>query len=135
MIKISTKSRYGLQAMVYLARHIGKVCSLKEISLAERVPFDYLEKIVSKLEKAKLINSKKGPKGGYFLDCDLKRIYVYDILEVLEGPLALVFCISQKETKRCPNQCGCVTRDVWFQVQNSIIKTLKSISLYELAKK
>lgn len=135
MIKISTKSRYGLQAMVFLAKNRGRTCSLKEISLAERVPFDYLEKILGKLEKTGIIRSKKGPKGGYFLEGDLKKISVYRILEALEGPLALVFCISPEETKRCPNQCGCVTRNVWARVQNNIFKTLKSISLYELVEK
>ncbi len=118
--------------MVYLGRQNGKICSLKEISLAERVPFDYLEKILSKLEKAKLVNSKKGAKGGYFINSNLNKISVRDILECLEGPLALVFCISQKEMKKCPNQRGCATRNVWFKVQKNIFKTLEGIKLGEL---
>lgn len=133
-MKISTKSRYGLQAMIYLAKRHGKICSLKEIAQNEAIPLAYLEKILSRLEKGNLVESRKGVKGGYCVSRDLKKINVAQIMETLEGPVALVFCISQNQAKTCPKQMGCLTRGVWMRLQKAIEDSMRKISLYQLIK-
>ena len=68
-MRVSKKTQYGLRAMVYLAKYSSKekICPLKEISQKEDIPFDFLEKIISELQTARLVKAKKGVQGGYFL--------------------------------------------------------------------
>lgn len=132
MLKISTKSQYGLRAMVYLARFKTKVCPLREISEKEGIPFDYLEKIISKLEKADLLRSKKGVQGGYLLNKKPSKIRVGQIVMVLEGEPAIVECLAEKEF--CPRMKKCLTRNVWKKLQKALVKALNSITLADLIK-
>ena len=81
MLKISTKSQYGLRAIVYLATSKEKINPLRAISKKEGISFDYLEKILSKLEKTGLVKAKKGVLGGYFLAKTPKKIKIAEILK------------------------------------------------------
>ena len=92
-MKISTKSQYGLRAMVYLAKFKGRFCPLRIISKNEDISFDYLEKIISKLKKAGLIKAKKGAQGGYFLAKSPSKIKLGEIIRALEGEISLVKCL------------------------------------------
>ena len=125
-MKISTKTTYGLQAMVYLAKHGKQPVALKEISQKERIPFAYLEKIFSILEKNNLVKSKKGPNGGYMLA--KKNITLSDIIAPLEGDI--MKCIS----KGCAMQCKCQTYNVGIKIQEAVYQTLKKIKLHDLTK-
>ena len=129
-MRISTKSQYGLRAMVYLAKQKGKVSPLKEISKKEDIPFDYLEKIFSKLEKSGLIKAKKGVGGGYFLIRKPKKIRIGQIIKALEGELVLVNCLRYF----CPKEKKCLSKKFWQKLNNSINLTLNSITLEELIK-
>jgi len=138
-MKISTKSQYGLRAMIYLASiyRKNKVCSLRIISKKENISFDYLEKIVSKLKKAGLVKSKKGIQGGYSLAYQPEKIKAGKIIRILEGTMAPVLCIAKEKEKRlfCPRKKICLTKNVWQKVQNSLNFTLDSITLADLVKK
>lgn len=131
MVKISKKAQYGLRAMVYLARASLKkeVSSLKKISQAEGISFDFLEKIISSLEKAGLLKSKKGVSGGYFLARSSKKISAGEIVEALEGKIAPVSCALCGKSKKC------LSKNVWDEVRASLVSTLNSITLYDLLKK
>jgi len=137
-MKISTKSQYGLRAMIYLASIYGKdkFCSLKIISKKENISFDYLEKILSKLKKAGLVKSKKGIQGGYCLAYRPEKIKVGKIIRVLEGTMAPVLCIAKEKEKRflCPRKKICLTKNVWQKIQDSLNSTLDSITLADLLK-
>jgi len=138
-MRVSKKSQYGLRAMVYLADPCLKdeVCSLKKISKEEEIPFDFLGKIFSKLEKAGLIKAKKGVQGGYFLARKPKKIKVGEIIRILEGTMAPVFCIAKEKEKRflCPRRKICLTKNVWQKIQDNLNLTLNSITLADLVKK
>jgi Rrf2 family protein len=125
--------------MVYLARAFGKgrISSLKRISQDEDISFDYLEKIISKLEKAGLIKAKKGVQGGYFLTRQPKKITAGEIIRLLEGTMAPVKCVAKERKERfyCPRKKFCPTKNVWQKVQDSLNYTLDSITLADLAKK
>ena len=130
MIKISKKSQYGLRAMIYLAKNYKskQVCSTKTISEKEGIPFDFLEKILSDLEKAKLIKSKKGIGGGYVLAENPKKITAEQIVKILERTITPVNCLL------CDRSEKCMSKNVWRKIDKTIKKTLKSITLAELIK-
>ena len=135
-MKISAASRYGLKAMVYLAKSKG-ICSIKKISQDENISSHYLEKIISKLEKAGLVKSKRGIKGGHFLARTSQKITVGEIIRVLEGTMAPVLCVAKEKTKRysCPQRKTCLTINVWQKIQDVLYSTLNSITLKDLIKK
>jgi len=134
-MRFSTKSQYGLRAMVYLAKCKNKICPLKLISQEEGISFDYLEKILSKLEKANLIKAKKGVQGGYFLSKPSKRIKLGEIIRVLEGEMALVKCVAKNKKFVCPRNKKCLTKNFWKKIQDSLNKTLNSLTLADLINK
>lgn len=126
IMQISKKSQYGLRAMVYLAKKGPKgFFSLKDISKKEGIPFDFLEKIMSELEKIKLVKAKRGSQGGYILAKLPKRITVKDIIDPLESTTAV-------DCSFCGRSKKCLTKNVWSKVDLAINKTLKSITLKAL---
>jgi len=115
--------------MIYLAgQKKGRICSIKEISQEEGIPFDFLEKIVSQLEKAGLLKAKKGVAGGYSLDKPAKNITVGQIATALEGKLSPVGC------SLCSKSRKCLSKNVWDKVKESLNKTLNSLNLADLIK-
>jgi len=134
MLKISTKSQYGLRAMVYLARFPKQISSIKTISENEEISFDYLEKIISKLEKASLIKSKKGVQGGYYLAKNPSKIKIGEIIRILEGDIALVKCISGQKRCMCTRERECLTKSFWKKIQDSLNSALNSLTLKDLIK-
>ncbi len=131
-MKISKKSQYGLRALVFLARNKNKVLSLRFISEKEKIPFNYLEKIFSQLEKKRLINSKKGVQGGYTLAVSPEKIKVGEVIKALEGEIVLVECVGTKG--KCVMKRKCKTINAWKKIQDSLEKTINSISLNDLIK-
>lgn len=134
-MKLSTKGRYGLRAMIDLARYsekepvsIGSVAARQEIS--ER----YLEQLVALLKKAGLVKSIRGASGGYVLAKKTSEISVGDILRALEGSLEPVKCAAFDTTtgEGCMASDGCVTKYVWQKINDSINDTVNQIMLDEL---
>lgn len=123
-MKISKKTQYGLRAMVCLAKN-KKITSLKNISEKESISFDFLEKIMSELEKGKLVKAKKGIQGGYVLSKKPNKITAKDIVEILEKTTTV-------DCSMCGISKKCLTQNVWRKIDNSIQKTLKSITLAKL---
>ncbi len=123
--------------MVYLARFQDKICPLRVISKKEGISFDYLEKIILKLEKTGLIKAKKGSQGGYFLGREPSKIKIGEIIRTLEGNTGLVKCIATgKERKyHCPRERKCLTKNFWKKIQDSLNSALDSITLADLIKK
>ena len=116
--------------MVFLAKnHKEKqVCSTKKISENEEIPFDFLEKIISQLEKAGLVAGRKGVQGGYSLSKSPAKINANDIVSVLEGKESTVDCSFCGKSKKC------LTKNVWRKIDFAIEKTLKDITLADLIK-
>jgi len=119
--------------MVYLALHKNEICSLKEISQKEGISFDYLEKIVSQLEKTGLLKSKKGSRGGYSLAKPSSKIKIGEIIRAVEGNAALVECTSKSGC--CPMIKKCFAKKFWEKLQKSLNATLNSLTLADLIKK
>jgi len=130
MFKTSTKSQYGLRAMVYLAKCKRTVCPLKTISKEEGISFDYLEKILSKLEKSGLVKAKKGVQGGYFLAKKPSKIRISEIIRALEGSRSLVQCTAKG--RLCPMARKCLAKNFWLKIQKTLDSALSSITLADL---
>lgn len=126
-MKLSTKGKYGLYAMYYLAQHEGEgPQSLK--SMADiGVPEDYLEQLLASLRRAGLVNTVRGAQGGYSLALPSGQITVGAILAATEGPLNFSDCISDEGC--CQRSGECKTRKVWEYVSDSINQLLQSITL------
>ncbi len=130
-MKISKKSQYGLRSLVYLSKQPDKYFSLRLISQQEKIPFNYLEKILSELERNNLVKSKKGAYGGYALARKPSQITVGQVIKILEKGINLVECIG---SNNCAMQKTCTTINFWKKLQESLEKTIDSITLKDLIK-
>ena len=129
-MKLSTKGRYGVKAMVELAINYGGApLSIKTISKRQNISEYYLEQLFSPLRKAKLITSIRGAQGGYVLSREPKDITVAEIMYVLEGPIEIAECI---EGVSCDNLDCCATRLLWAKIKNSIDDVMKSVTLKDI---
>jgi len=133
-MRLSTKGRYGLIAMVDLAVHASEGCvSLSSIAERQHISEHYLEQLFSLLRKAGLVKSTRGVNGGYLLAYEPNQITAGDILRALEGSLAPVDCIHENTHERCEMNEACVTRTVWKQVYDCINEVIESVTLKDLA--
>jgi len=136
-MRLSTKSTYGVRAMVDLARHAGRkgAVTIAEIAEREEISTPYLEQLLNKLRRQELIKSVRGPHGGYVLAKSPRRITVGDIVRILEGDTAPVTCVagSRGGAIRCRRSDGCATKGVWEKLARAIDGVLDSVSLEDLA--
>lgn len=136
-MQISTYSRYGLRSLVRLAimqQERNDPVSLKDIAEKEQISLKYLEAIFATLKKNKLVNSVRGKAGGYRLSKPANQINALEVLEALEGRVALVECTSN------PHSCKqdvdkCIVRHLWKNLDDNLRgylehKTLESL-IYE----
>jgi len=134
-LKLSTKGRYGLTAMVDLALNSGEgPISLKSIADRQGLSEHYLEQLISGLRKAGLVKSIRGAQGGYVLGKKAEKIGISDIIRVLEGPIAAVECEANGDPECCQRLEHCVTRTIREKVRDPIEDVLDSISLADLVK-
>lgn len=131
-MKLSTKGRYGVKAMLDLAIHSeeGHV-SLKSIADRQDLSENYLEQLFASLKKAGLVKSMRGAQGGYALAADTSAISIGAILRALEGSLAPVEC-SQMDGIGCCRADECVTKVVWDKINDSINSVVDHMSLQDL---
>ncbi len=128
-LKVSTKSQYALRLLVYIASSKKDVVSLAEVSKNEGISYGYLEEIVSFLKKHKILKSKSGRNGGYFMAKDPKKIAVSEIVCIFEGKTAPVKCLAGE---KCKKEHNCKTKVVWKSLKDSVDKTLSSIKLADI---
>lgn len=134
-MKLSTKGRYGLRAMIDMARYsTDEPVSIGSVASRQGISEGYLEQLVSLLKKAGLVKSIRGAGGGYVLAKDAEEISVGDILRALEGSLEPVRCAAFYSDEGCNAADGCVTKYVWQRINDSINQTVDKMRLDELVK-
>ena len=133
MLRLSTKGQYGVRAMFEIARgyNSGPI-TIKQISENQDVSVSYLEQILNQLRKAGIINSVKGPGGGYVLGKSPDAISIGAILRELEGPVAITSCLDPSEG--CMRVEGCVTHLLWKSLGEKIETFLDQMTLNDLLK-
>ncbi len=130
-MKLSTKGRYGLRALIDLALHCEEeTVSISSIAARQKISEGYLEQLVARLKKAGLVSSTRGAQGGYRLARPAEEISVGDVLRALEGDLRAVECPG--EEGGCQEADLCVTKYVWQRINESITKTVDEIRLDQL---
>lgn len=137
-MKLSTKSTYGLRAMVNIALEQKKgAVSIKEISKKENISSVYLEQLLNKLRREDLVRSVRGPTGGYVLSRKPDDITVKDIVKTLEGSITPVDCATGREGWRtkCNKNKNCAARIVWTKLAKAIDDCLESVTLADLCSK
>ncbi len=135
-MKLSTKGRYGVKAMLDLAINSteGQI-SLKSIADRQGISENYLEQLFASLRKAGIVKSIRGSQGGYMLSDDPENITVGSILRVLEGSLAPVDCVSdtdKTDKEKCSRSEFCVTKLVWERIRDGVNNVVDSITLKDL---
>jgi len=131
MIGLSTKGKYGIKAMFELASHYGEgPVAIREIAARHFIPMPYLEQLLVKLKRAELVESTRGPKGGYVLKKPADQIRIGDIVRVLEGPIGLCDCYASDEA--CDIVDHCVTRLFWKRMSRKIEEMFDQTTLQEL---
>jgi Rrf2 family protein len=132
-MRLSTKGRYGVRAMVDLGLHVGEgPVPREEIAARQEISANYLARLFAKLVRAGLISSVKGPGGGYVLARGTAAITAGDIIQAVEEPLAPVYCVNGESKRTCHRLDGCVTHFLWERLGERIAELLDSVTLEEL---
>jgi Rrf2 family transcriptional regulator, cysteine metabolism repressor len=130
-MKIPTRGRYGLRAMVELAKHYGEgPILLREVAQRQRISLMYLEQLIKPLVVSGLIRTERGSHGGVWLAKPAKDVTIGEILDQLIGKLAPVDCVLHPDS--CKHWKTCATRDIWCEMKEALDNILKSRTLQEL---
>jgi Rrf2 family protein len=133
---LSKKAKYGLKAMTVLAREYGNgPILIEEIARREGIPPKFLELILLELKKKGFLQSKKGKGGGYYLNRLPNTISVGSLIRALDGPIALLPCVSQMAYERCsecPDEESCGIRNVFKEIRDSTDAILERVTLAEM---
>lgn len=133
-MKLSTKGNYGVRAVFELARHYGKgPLPVKLISERQDIPLKYLEQLLFRLKKGGIIESVRGPSGGYELTDSPANFSVGDVIKILEGPLQMAGCVVSGDKHHCLRNDNCVSKILWSKIEKRIDHVLNEISLQELS--
>ena len=133
-MRLSTKAQYAVRALVDLSLHSGgKPVALREISQREDIPLNYLEQLFLRLKNGRIIESVRGPRGGYILARSSSLIRISEIVATVEEPLNPVSCLDEKEGT-CSQGSRCVTHNVWKGLGERIRGFLDSINLDDLTR-
>lgn len=132
-MKLSTKGRYGLRAMIDLTLY-GETepVSIASIAARQSISESYLEQLIAKLRKAGLVVSVRGAGGGYVPSRPAEEISVGDVLRALEGSLDPVECPGVSGGSGCDGSDICVTKYVWKRINESINRTVDEMKLSDL---
>ena len=128
LMQIPRRVDYGLRAVIYLAgQQRDKCCSIGEIAKAQGIPKKFLEKIVQDLIHAGLIKSTRGSAGGYQLARAPEAISFCDVIEAIEGPIAVNACLDHQ--LGCDQMPRCTMIGVWSEVQDKIMEVLSRTTI------
>ncbi|SFQ48247.1 RrF2 family transcriptional regulator [Parafilimonas terrae] len=134
---LSKKTKYAINALVYLARQSkdGEPVQISRIAESENIPRKFLEAILLELRHAGMLNSRKGKTGGYYLQKTPEEINIADVMRLFDGPIALLPCVAYKYYERC-EECideeTCGIRSVFSDVRAQTVKMLKGATLAEI---
>ena len=136
---LSKKTKYGLKALTFIARSESEApVQVGEIAKGEQIPQKFLESILLTLCKAGILSSKKGKHGGYYLRKEPSEILMTEVMRVLEGPIAMVPCVSLNYYEKCDDCVDeklCSVNKLMIQVRDSTLEIFKNTSLKDLAQR
>jgi Rrf2 family protein len=136
---LSKRAKYGLRALVHLARHQGEgPIQIRDISEKLNIPRKFLEAILLDLRNEGLLRSRKGKEGGYLMERSPDTITIGKVIRFIDGPLAAVPCVSQTAYSRCEDcidERTCSIRCIMKEVRDATAKILDETTLDQLVRK
>ncbi len=133
---LSKKTKYGLKALTFIAKREDKSpVQIATIATAENISHKYLESILLSLRKAGFLGSKKGKGGGYYLLKDASEILMTDVIRILEGPIAMLPCVSlnfYEKCDDCPDENACSVHKLMIQVRDNTLHVLRNNTLADI---
>ncbi len=134
-MKLSTKGRYAVMAMVDLASssaHKGRAVSLADIAERQEISLSYLEQLFGKLRRCGLVKSVRGPGGGYLLARPGNELRISDIITAVDETVSATRCEKGSAEGCLHDKSRCLTHDLWTELTNQITLYLNSISLADV---
>lgn len=129
-MRLTTKGRFAVTAMLDLAMHGGKrPVTLAGISQRQSISLSYLEQLFGKLRRHTLVESVRGPGGGYTLARELAKVSVADIITAVDEPLDATQCGGKEN---CQDEQRCMTHDLWATLNDKMYEYLDSVKLSDL---
>ena len=135
-MRLSTKGRYAVMAMVDLAQHgDGGPVSLAEIAERQEISLCYLEQLFAKLRRGGLVKSVRGPGGGYLLAHGRDETRIADIIAAVDEPIRAIRCTPGSAIGCRGDRSRCLTHDLWEELSNQIHLYLSSVSLGDVCER
>ena len=132
-MRLSTKGRYAVMAVVDLAAHsVGKPVALAEIAERQEISLSYLEQLFAKLRKGGLVRSVRGPGGGYMLAFPTECTRISDIILAVDEPIRTTRCSPSSPSGCHANRSRCLTHDLWEELGNRIHHYLSSVTIADV---
>ena len=132
---LSKKSQYAFKALTYLTEKFNEgPVLISEIARKKRIPLKFLENILLELKKAGILDSKKGKGGGYFLNQSPEKIKVATVIRLINGPIAMLPCVSLYFYERCKNcnEKHCGLHDLMIEVRDATLQIVENRTLRDL---
>lgn len=132
---LSKKSQYAFKALTYLSEKFNEgPVLISEIARKKKIPLKFLENILLELKKADILDSKKGKGGGYFLKKSPDKIKVATIIRLINGPIAMLPCVSLYFYERCKNcnETNCGLHDMMVEVRDATLNIVENRTLKDL---
>ena len=134
---LSKKTKYGLKALTFLAKQKENTpVQIATISKSENISLKFLESILLTLRKNGFLGSKKGKGGGYYLLKDPNEIKMTSIMRILEGPIAMVPCVSlnfYEKCDDCPDENACSVHRLMIKVRDNTLDIFRNTTLADLS--
>lgn len=129
-MRLTTKGRFAVTALLDLAmQHGNSPVTLSEISRRQKISLSYLEQLFAKLRQSELVDSVRGPGGGYCLAKALDEMSVADIILAVDEPIDTTQCGGKEN---CHNDGKCMTHDLWAKLNDQIFDYLGAVTLKQL---
>ena len=135
-MRLSTKTRYGVRAVFDIAYHsrdlAGETAQAKDIARRGDIPLRYLEQIFQDLKRAGLVESKRGPRGGYFLKRNPADITLGDVVRALQGPIEEMFLVEESDSPSQTVTVCTVTASLWQELAEHVTCWFDGLSIADL---
>jgi FeS assembly SUF system regulator len=133
MIKVSRMADYAVLLVCKMSKNENKVYSANELSLNTSLKTTTINKILTKLTKANVTDSIRGVTGGYKLAMSAQDISVGNIIDIIDGRIALTVCVEEGVNHNCDLVAMCPTQSNWQIINNAVCDALNAISIEEMA--
>lgn len=135
-MRISTKGDYATRALQELSMHYNKgLLQIDQIADRQEIPVRYLEQLLLILKRAGYLESKRGVNGGYYLAKAPHQITLGEIIRLMEGSPAPIYCVDPLSRDKCPVEHVCGFQSVWSEVRDAVAHVLDNITFEEICRR